>query len=312
MDSGPDSLPGALIICTLNRPQELLVALEALLYVEDRPQLIVVVDASTTSATEKIVRRFAYISDAKFIHLPSAPGLPRQRNLGIAYVLGQVPKPALIHFLDDDVAPMPGYFNEIAAVFISKPDAICVGGRDIAREVKPIPLSTRLIGTNSKREGRILRTAWNIHCSSTDSVLPVDWLSGLSQTFRTDALGEMRFDEGIRFYGEDVDMHVRCSRIGALYWTPFAEVRHFESKVNRAQEDEVMMWTDASKWMLCCNYPDRFSKSLFLMATGMHMILKVISGLLHRDSIDLRTARGHARFFGRLMTRKPMRQPIAS
>ena len=307
----PDNWGSALVICTMNRPREISTALQSVVALDDRPDLVVVVDASSTRESADADNQVAKTADVEIVHLSASPGLPHQRNIGIEYVLTHVNTPALIHFLDDDVEAMPGYFHQIAAVFAARPDAVCVGGRDIAREIRPIPLATRLIGTNSYREGRILRTAWNIHCFSTDAVLQVEWLSGLSQSFRSDKLGAIRFDEGIRFYGEDVDMHVRCSAIGSLYWTPFAEVRHLESTVTRADEDEVMMWSVGAKWMLCRNYPDRFSKSLFLLATVMHMAMKAVSGVLHRDSADLRTARGHARFLGRLITRRPMRQPIA-
>ncbi len=311
MSSEQIDWPCALVICTLNRPRELAEALTSVVGLRDCPPLVVVVDASATPESAEAVREIAISSPVEVVHLPASPGLPHQRNIGIEYVLTRLPSRSLIHFLDDDVKALPGYFEEIANVFSAEPDAVCVGGRDIAREIKRIPLATRLIGTNSYREGSILRTAWNIHSFSTDAVLRVEWLSGLSQTFRMDALGTTRFDEEIRFYGEDVDMHVRCSKLGSIYWTPYAEVRHFESTVNRADEDEVMMWTDGAKWMLCRNHPERFSKTLFLLSTVMHMALKAISGVLHRDQADLRTARGHARFLGRLVARKPMRQPVA-
>ena len=304
--------PSALIICTMNRPREIAMILESVVSLEDRPQLLVVVDASSTAESAAAVDRITRTAGLDIVYLTTTPGLPHQRNLGIEFVLTRFEVPALIHFLDDDVEPMPGYFRQIEAVFNKESDAVCVGGRDIAREIKPVPLATRLIGTNSYREGRILRTAWNTHCSSPDKVLRVDWLSGFSQTFRTDKLGEIRFDEGIRFYGEDVDMHVRCSTVGSLYWTPFAQVRHFNSPVNRANEDEVMMWTDGAKWMLCRNHPDRFSWFLFLLATLMHMLMKAISGVVHGDSADIRTARGHVRFLVRLISRKPLRQPVVS
>jgi GT2 family glycosyltransferase len=304
--------PSAVVICTIARPLELTAALRAVAEQEHRPDFAVVVDASATEAVETVVRSISSETQLPIVHLRSLPGLGLQRNLGLDYAIERLPKRSVVHFIDDDVLPLPGYFWEIESVFASYPDAVCVGGRDVNRPATRIPLIARLIGTNSKREGVILRTAWNIHCTTEEMNLRVDWVSGLSQSFRTDVLGSTRFNPGIRFYGEEVDMHVRCSELGTIYRTPFAEVRHLASDIGRDDEDEVALWTDGSKWMLCRNYPERFSKTLFLLATVMHMSLKALSGVIYGKEADIRTARGHARFLGRLMARKPMRQEVST
>lgn len=304
--------PSAVVICTIARPLELTAALRAVAEQEPRPDFAVVVDASATEAVEAVVRSISSESQLPIVHLRCPSGLALQRNVGLDYAIERLPERSIVHFIDDDVVPLPGYFREIQATFASHPDAVCVGGRDMERRATQIPLIARLIGTNSKREGAILRTAWNIHCNAEELILRVDWVSGLSQSFRTDVLGSTRFDPEIRFYGEEVDMHVRCSHLGAIYRTPFAQVRHLASDIGRDDEDEVTLWTDGSKWMLCRKYPDRFSKFLFLFATVMHMSLKGISGLIHGKEADLRTARGHARFLGRLVARKSIRQDFSS
>lgn len=304
--------PSAVVVCTIARPLELAVTLRAVAEQEHRPDFAVVVDASATKAVEEVIRSIKSESQLPIVHLPSRSGLALQRNLGLDYAIGRLPERSVVHFIDDDVVPLPGYFKEIESIFESHPDAVCVGGRDVERHAARIPLIARLIGTNSVREGVILRSAWNIHCNTEEMILRVDWVSGLSQSFRTDVLGSTRFDPKIRFYGEEVDMHVRCSHLGAIYRTPFAQVRHLASDIGRDDEEEVTLWTDGSKWMLCRKYPDRFSKFLFLFSTVMHMSLKGISGMIHGKEADLRTARGHARFLGRLVTRKSMRQEPSS
>jgi GT2 family glycosyltransferase len=305
-----DSPPCALVICTIARPIELGQSLSGLNRQSLKPQFVVIVDASPNDEIAKAIEFSRNSTELELVHLRSTPGLAHQRNVGLNYARTRLPLRSIVHFIDDDAIPMPSYLESIHDVFGLHEDAICVGGRDTERVVDPAPLIARLIGTNSRKEGRILRTAWNIHSRSRTEIREVDWVSGLSQSYNIQRLGGTQFDDTIRFYGEEVDMHVRCASLGRIFRTPFAEIHHLESTVGREDETEVTLWTDCSKWMLCVNYPERFSKSIFLGSTIAHMFLKLLSGSLRARSKDRLTAYGHARFIGRLLRGRHMREPF--
>ena len=45
----------------------------------------------------------------------------------------------------------------------------------------------------------------------------VEWLPGLSQSFRTKSFDKVKFDSKIYFYGEDVDVSLRVREFGIRF-----------------------------------------------------------------------------------------------
>jgi len=292
-----------LVICTLARPQAVRHAVRSALVQSSPPKIIVIVDGSGDPAISVALATIAKSSNSitSIVVLASKSGLPRQRNAGMDHVLRKAPNCDYIHFIDDDVTLNPGYIAAIEEVFRDYSDAIVVGGRDLNRSAKVHPILGRISMFDSRREGCILKSAFNIMCESPNVVTKVEWLSGLSQSYRVSKVTNLRFDESIRFYGEEVDMHIRCGFVGALYWTPHATLRHESSSIGRESMEKATFETDQFKWNLCKRYPLKFNRFAFLYATCMHAFAKYSQGALRRDSTSMAVASGHVQFLRNLL-----------
>lgn len=286
------------VICTIARPIEVLAAVSSALEQTPSPDLVIVVDGSGGTEIATALQIFdQHVTTGELKLVPSRSGLPLQRNLGIETAIQTLGETDLyVHFVDDDVILKPDYLYQISQAFKSDPLAVVVGGRDLERLKPKHSLVSRILLTDSRREGKILRSGFNVVCESPTEITAVDWVSGLSQSFRIETLGSVRFDESIRFYGEEVDMHIRCSEIGNILWTPHALLRHGASAVGREHVRESTAETDAFKWGLCARYPRRFSKVLFLYSTIGHMLAKALQGWIHSDGDAVNIARGHLSF----------------
>jgi GT2 family glycosyltransferase len=293
----------AVVICTIARPIEVRAAIVSVLKQTLPPDLIIVVDGSGGTQIKEALEVFdRHDARDKLMIVPSASGLPLQRNLGMETAIQRLSETDLfVHFVDDDVILAPEYLYYILQAFRSDPLAVVVGGRDLERKKPKHGLISRILLTDSRDEGKILRSSFNVVCESPTMITAVDWVSGLSQSFRMETLGALRFDERIRFYGEEVDMHIRCSKVGSILWTPHAELRHAASAVGREHVRESTVETDAFKWNLCIRYPHRFSKILFLYSTIGHLIVKSLQGLIYSDSAAVEMARGHFSFLRALL-----------
>jgi glycosyltransferase involved in cell wall biosynthesis len=107
------ALTSSIVICTRNRPDDLGACLGSLDAQARLPDEVVVVDASDGEASRMRVAAWAAASPVgRQRHVAAAPGLTRQRNLGIDATAGDV-----VTFLDDDVVLEPGYLAAVLALF---------------------------------------------------------------------------------------------------------------------------------------------------------------------------------------------------
>lgn len=293
----------AVIICTIARPDGVEEAVVSVLNQSTAPALVVIVDGSDSQPISRSLNSLRQLSThlTRIIHVECQRGLPLQRNRGIGAALSENPELDYVHFIDDDVVLERSYIENIENIFQSYSDAIVVGGHDENRIPKRHSLLGRLGLFDSVHEGRILRSAFNIICESSNQTTQVQWLSGLSQSFRVSLLGGLRFSESIRFYGEEVDMHIRCAEFGKLYWTPLAKLQHRSSEIGRDHLAQSTFETDRFKYGLCNSYADRFNKFLFLYATLAHTIVKIVQGTMNRDLGALEVAKGHLLFLRELI-----------
>jgi glycosyltransferase involved in cell wall biosynthesis len=103
----------SVIVCTRDRPQDLRMALPAILATNYRDFELVVVDQSQSDETAEIVNRAA-AQDPRVRHVRDrGKGLSRARNIGIAETRGE-----LIVFTDDDCEPDADWLRTIV-------DALC-------------------------------------------------------------------------------------------------------------------------------------------------------------------------------------------
>jgi len=231
-----EAVRSELIVCSRNRPAEVMTLLAALRNCPDAPATLVV-DSSETRETQTAVDDFVALSLHPPVRYLTAPaGLTLQRMVGVRSL---APDTQIVHFLDDDAIPEPGYFIAIEKVMASRPGVIGVGGVDTNSQVISSTFMQRLFLLGSKRPGALLRSGVNVQAGMVSSLSRVDWLSGCCMSYRREVFAHLSFDTRLSggALGEDVDFSFRAQKLGSLYVTPHARIEHRQSRTNRMSLD---------------------------------------------------------------------------
>jgi GT2 family glycosyltransferase len=243
------SITVSVVICTRNRPDDLAACLASLATQTRRPSQIVVVDASDDGEPRRRVEAWE-ASGIDVRYLRAAPGLTRQRNLGIAATTGDV-----VTFLDDDVVLEPSYLDAIAELFEVDP---ALGGAEGTVAMEPLRGRRRLVNAfrrvflmnalgrprGVKRSGFVAYDAW------PRTVQLVTSLVGCNMSYRREVFRRFRFDEWFDGYGlcEDQDFSWRVGRVHRLVQTPHARLEHRLSPVARAKQPALHEMTAVNHW----------------------------------------------------------------
>jgi GT2 family glycosyltransferase len=221
---------GVVVICTCDRPREVVQACDAV--VRSSLELpILVVDASTTELTRAACAQFSRERGSRpdvIYRRADRPGLARQRNTAIA--LCREMGFTVIHFIDDDTEVLPGYFAAIEARFRREAGLMGVGGViENQPRVKLLALKSLFL-LRSRRHSAVLRSGRTMlgqypGASASDAV---EWLSGCSMSYRIEAFAELGFDDRLERHslGEDYDFSFRLSRRHRLAVEPGATCVH--------------------------------------------------------------------------------------
>jgi glucosyl-dolichyl phosphate glucuronosyltransferase len=115
----------SVVLCTVDRAQLLVKALDALLaqVLETPAYEVVVVDNNSTDATPEVVRPFLASGRVRY-ELEPTQGLSVARNRGAS-----VARADLIAFTDDDVRVSSTWVRDIVRAFTDDPDLAMVGGK---------------------------------------------------------------------------------------------------------------------------------------------------------------------------------------
>lgn len=213
------------VICTKDRPEELAACLRSLAGQSVPPARAIVVDASTAGAAGDEP------ASLPVERHPSPPGLPRQRNLGLALARAD-----LVAFLDDDVELEPGYLEAIGEWFEGHPDCVGASGHITNDPVRPA--SSRLfrrIFCLANDDGRLRASGDAAYLRHPVRPTRVDFVSGSNMVFRRDRVADLRFDEALEGYAymEDVDFSLRARRRGELWMVPAARLAHHKTVTAR-------------------------------------------------------------------------------
>ena len=122
----------SVVVCTKDRPDNLLVVLRGLTALHYRPYEIVVVDnAPSSDATEQaVLREFGQDSRVRYVREPRL-GLSSARNRGIAEAIADI-----VAFTDDDVRIDPWWLDGIVRGFRAAPDVGGVTGLIATAEIE--------------------------------------------------------------------------------------------------------------------------------------------------------------------------------
>ena len=179
----------SVVVCTHNRPRDLERCLDALVALEDAPEVIVVDSASRPPCRDLVM---GYQSRLRLVYIYEAePGLSRARNRALGCAGGRI-----VAFVDDDAAPRPDWAMQIVAAF-NDPSVGCVGGACAAAfedaAARPRWLSDRLLQfagiTRFGSEAREARSS-------------AEWPFGANIAFRAEVLrGSRPFPEELGRHG---------------------------------------------------------------------------------------------------------------
>jgi len=231
-----------LVVPTFRRGADVVALLGCLVALPDRPSEVVIVDGSPDEEAEHCVDRWAADRDVPFdlVFVRSAPGLTRQRNVGIDTCTRE-----LVFFLDDDCRPEPGYFRDIAAVFDADTEKrVGAVSGSIVNEMD-LPLSARwrvrlLLGIvpRTLSPGAYHPSATSVPRSLMApfyGVRRVDMVPGGAAAYRRDVFAGDRFSRFFEGYsqGEDLEMSLRLRRRWMLLWSGDAHVLHHHAPGGR-------------------------------------------------------------------------------
>ena len=250
-----------LIVCTYMRPQALLKLLQSVELQTVYPNEILIIDGSTNSETESVLKENTFENLFYFKVDPSNRGLTKQRNFGINLVSKAS---EIVCFLDDDIVLTSSYFNTIIQTYSERPNALAVGGyiiNEINWEVSDKennltkfyfdgwmriePLRFRL-----RRKFKLLPDAKPgflptfAHGRAIGFLPPsgktyqVEQIMGGVSSYKKEVFEKLSFSNYFEGYGlyEDTDFSLRLAKLGRLYINTNAKLRHYHDGSGRPNQ----------------------------------------------------------------------------
>jgi GT2 family glycosyltransferase len=253
----------SLIICTYMRPKPLLQLLQSVVDQTLYPDEVLIVDGSTNTETELILKENQFKSLNYFLVTPENRGLTKQRNFGIARVGLDI---EVVCFLDDDTILEKDYFEKLLQTYEINPDALGVGGY-ICNEIQwkkvtenYIPKTNEFYFDGWKRKDGsrfILRKKLGLDSDVAPGFSPlfshgrsigflppsnktyeVEQLMGGVSSFRKKVFETLKFSTYFEGYGlyEDADFTLRVAKIGKLYLNTAAKLNHYHASSGRPNQ----------------------------------------------------------------------------
>ena len=230
----------SVIIPTLNRPDDLKLALESIGRQTLRPAQVIVVDQSTgdesLNAVFEVRQKYPELSDSLVYVSQTVRSLVKARNNGMALASGDV-----ISFLDDDVVLFDDYYARVLP-FFEDPEVGGVSGNTLVKkEMKGLKWKLRKAVMRffmlSDFNGGMTASGFGypVYEREIDRPIAVQMLPGCNMNFRKKDVRGLEFDEWFSGYGfrEDADFSYRVSLKARLLMTPDARLHHNYSPANR-------------------------------------------------------------------------------
>jgi glycosyltransferase involved in cell wall biosynthesis len=227
------------VICTRNRSGELGKALADVRAIA--PSLEVLVADSSEPEQKTAVRRVVADTTSCSL-LDCTPGLARQRNQALDWIRDQRADTQIVHFIDDDTEPEPGYFAAVERAFAADPRLGGVGGVVVNQPFPRFQLAKYVFALYSPRPGVVLRSGRSTigHYVGHEATR-AEWLPGCAMSYRLDAIGPLTFDNRLEGYslGEDLYFSYALGRTHRLTISEDARVVHHLSPVNRHSAERI-------------------------------------------------------------------------
>ncbi|WP_413999255.1 glycosyltransferase family 2 protein [Flavobacterium sp. W1B] len=267
----------SLIICTYMRPRPLMRLLQSVQQQSVYPDAILIVDGSTNSETELVLKKNEFKKLNYFLVPSECRGLTKQRNYGIERIKDCTD---IVCFLDDDTVLERSYFEEILKTYKLFPEALGVGGY-IANEAvwekapenyKPKVSEFHYDGWKRKDGSRfVLRKKLGLDSDQvpgfsplfshgrsigflppTEKIYKVELLMGGVSSFKKEVFNDFKFSAYFEGYGlyEDADFTLRVAKSGELYVNTAAKLNHFHDASGRPNQYQYGRMVVRNGWFV--------------------------------------------------------------
>ncbi|MFC1842908.1 glycosyltransferase family 2 protein [Candidatus Dependentiae bacterium] len=286
------SISSSVIVCTRNRPADVVNFLDSLKKQTEKPNEVIIVDSSDEEIYKNPIFFESFSSKhfpkTKLIYKHTAPGLTYQRNIGAKAASCQV-----IHFFDDDVILEKNYLQQMNHVFAQNPQY--AGGMG---DITNIPKKKRSFNTILRNlfmlqriysSGKFTLSGMPKHPYGTNTFKQVEVLGGCVMAYRSWVFKKHFFDEKLKkyCYMEDCDFSRRISYEHPLFYNPKAKLKHLHSPVSRDRIEE-------NKAMYIKNYSYLFFKNFYpknrlkIFAYTWSILGLFAEGILYRNKAYLK------------------------
>jgi GT2 family glycosyltransferase len=221
------------IVPTYRRPNDLKRCLEGLNRQQLPPDEILVVVRASDQETHEFLKSEPQSSRLTMIEAIEA-GQVAALNEGLSAATGEI-----VVITDDDTVPRPDWIARIEAHFKANAKLGGVGGRDVIHTSEGILEGERSIAGKVQWFGRVVGNH-HLSCSFQPSA---DVLKGANMAYRTEAIGDFRFDSTLRGGGaqvcNDLAFSLAIRRRGwCLLYDPQVIVDHYPAvRFDRDQRD---------------------------------------------------------------------------
>lgn len=205
------------------------------------------------------------------------PGVVAALNAGLEAVNGDI-----VSITDDDAAPHPDWLEKINAHFILDTCIAAVGGRDWIRQGNKLEDGSRPVVGRLQWFGRVIGN----HHLGVGEPREVEILKGVNMSFRTQSIGQLRFDERMRGTGAQVHFEMAFTlalkRAGwKIIYDPSVAVDHYPAQ--RFDEDQRQNFNEIAFINLVHNETLILLEHLSPIRRAVYLLWAILVGT--RDSL---------------------------
>jgi GT2 family glycosyltransferase len=283
----------SLIVATKDRPEDLRRLLESLRRQTERPDEIVVVDASRESV-EPVINEFRDLTIRYLRHWP--PSAAAQRNAGIRACNAAS---TLIGFADDDTTFEPQAFENMMRFWASAGSDVLGAAFNIrnypdrGRGFMKYSALAAWLGLYSSRPGSVALSGWQTIIGELTETQFADWLPSGAATFREKVFVDNIFDEFFESYSylEDLDFSYSVSRKGRLAVVADAGYSHYPSRGGRISAKVFGLYEVRNRLYFVRKHGLSLTRCCLCLA--IRWTMTVMAGLRHCDPDFFRRACGN-------------------
>lgn len=243
----------SVVIATLNRKNDLKIAIESILNQKIKPLEIIVIDQSDNNDTGDLIINYSKNNKKiKFIYEKiNVKSLTKARNTGIEIASGDI-----ITFFDDDIELFKNYFEELNK-FYEKNNAVLVGGNIINQEINKEPILSRILKTifllsRWEQNKFIVQNSFNpIIGHPLSKTVNGEWSTGAALSVKREIAEKFKFDESLIKYAlaEDMDFSYRIFKQypGKIFISHTAKLNHYHSPSGRLPSRELIFMNAVHK-----------------------------------------------------------------